>query len=196
MRFFCLICLSSFKNWTRYVLILDRAVASSIIGGGGGGWVHIHIFVFTDHKNNRFEKKLIVQNMNIWIWAPPPASSWRRPWFWLNIPKTNMARKSCKEIYIILKVFLSETTYLDFHFPVNDFVHWHCGRVSILFSRYRTPKSYCGQLLFRRYIHGNAPNMPFYVILAFQTEHRLSSKFGLVNCDQIRRLTVQSIDLL
>ncbi len=41
-----------------------RAVASSIIGGGGGG-AHIHIFVFTDHKNNRFQKKLIVQNMNI-----------------------------------------------------------------------------------------------------------------------------------
>jgi hypothetical protein len=46
------------------------AVASSIIGGGA----HIHIFVFTDHKNNRFQKKLIKQNTNIWIWAslPPP----------------------------------------------------------------------------------------------------------------------------
>ena len=42
--------------------------ASSIIGGGGAD---IHIFVFTHHKNNWFEKKLIVQNPNIWISAPP-----------------------------------------------------------------------------------------------------------------------------
>ena len=41
------------------------AVASSIIGGGGGGGADIHIFVFTDHKNNRFQKKLITQNTNI-----------------------------------------------------------------------------------------------------------------------------------
>ena len=38
------------------------AVASSIIGGGGA---IIHIFVFTDHKNNQFQKKLITQNTNI-----------------------------------------------------------------------------------------------------------------------------------
>ena len=31
----------------------------------GGGGAHIHIFVFTDHKNNRFENKLIMQNTNI-----------------------------------------------------------------------------------------------------------------------------------
>ena len=30
-----------------------------------GGGAHIHIFVFTDHKNNRFQKKLITQNTNI-----------------------------------------------------------------------------------------------------------------------------------
>ena len=35
-------------------------VANSINTGA-----HIHIFVFTYHKNNRFQKKLIVQNMNI-----------------------------------------------------------------------------------------------------------------------------------
>ena len=55
-------------------------------GGGGGGWIkncacvsllqwrsqldkwgggHIHIFVFTDRKNNQFQKKLIMQNTNI-----------------------------------------------------------------------------------------------------------------------------------
>ena len=35
-------------------------VASSIIEG-----VHIHIFVFTDRKNNTFQKRLITQNTNI-----------------------------------------------------------------------------------------------------------------------------------
>jgi hypothetical protein len=36
-------------------------------GGGGGGRTgdHIHIFVFTDLKNNRFQNKLIMQNTNI-----------------------------------------------------------------------------------------------------------------------------------
>ena len=42
-------------------MTLSRAVASSIIGGGAD----IHIYVFTHHKNNRFQKKLIVQNTNI-----------------------------------------------------------------------------------------------------------------------------------
>ena len=42
-------------------IMRNRPVASSIIGGGA----HIHIFVFADHKNNRFQKKLIVQNTNI-----------------------------------------------------------------------------------------------------------------------------------
>ena len=37
-----------------------RAVASSVIEGTG-----IHIYVFTHHKNNRFQEKLIVQNTNI-----------------------------------------------------------------------------------------------------------------------------------
>jgi hypothetical protein len=35
------------------------------------GGADIHIFVFTDCKNNRFQKKLIGQNTNIWISAPP-----------------------------------------------------------------------------------------------------------------------------
>ena len=39
-------CRSKFDNW-------------------GGGGAHSHIFVFTDHKNNRFQKKLITQNTNI-----------------------------------------------------------------------------------------------------------------------------------
>ena len=30
-----------------------------------------NIYVFTNHKNNRFQKKLIGQNTNIWISAPP-----------------------------------------------------------------------------------------------------------------------------
>ena len=49
-------------------VVKSRAVASSIIGGAD-----IHIFVFTNHKNNWFQKKLIVQNLNIWISAPPPS---------------------------------------------------------------------------------------------------------------------------
>ena len=36
-------------------------VANSVIGGGA----YIHIFMFTDHKNNRFQKKLVMQNTNI-----------------------------------------------------------------------------------------------------------------------------------
>ena len=39
----------------------DSAVASSKIWGGAD----IHIFLFTDHKNNRFQKKLITLNTNI-----------------------------------------------------------------------------------------------------------------------------------
>jgi hypothetical protein len=34
--------------------------ASAIIGGANS-----HIFVFTDHKNNGFQKKLIMQNTKI-----------------------------------------------------------------------------------------------------------------------------------
>ena len=31
----------------------------------GGGGAHIHIFVFTDCKNKRFQKKLMMHNTNI-----------------------------------------------------------------------------------------------------------------------------------
>ena len=31
---------------------------------------HIHIFGFTNRENNQFQKKLMRQNLNIWIWAP------------------------------------------------------------------------------------------------------------------------------
>ena len=34
-------------------IVHGRAVGRSIIGGGGGG-AYIHIFLFTDCKNNRF----------------------------------------------------------------------------------------------------------------------------------------------
>ena len=40
----------------------------TIIGGGGA---NIHISLLTDCKNNRFQKKLITQNTNILIFAPP-----------------------------------------------------------------------------------------------------------------------------
>ncbi len=38
---------------------------------GGGGGANIHISLLTDCKNNRFQKKLITQNTNILIFAPP-----------------------------------------------------------------------------------------------------------------------------
>ncbi len=37
----------------------------------GGGGANIHISLLTDCKNNRFQKKLITQNTNILIFAPP-----------------------------------------------------------------------------------------------------------------------------
>ena len=49
--------LLGFHPFTGVVL---SGVASSIIEG-----VHIHIFVFTDRKNNTFQKGLITQNTNI-----------------------------------------------------------------------------------------------------------------------------------
>jgi hypothetical protein len=52
-------------------VLLFSGVASSIIAEGGVGGVHIHISVFTDLKNNWFQKKLIMQITNIWIWTPP-----------------------------------------------------------------------------------------------------------------------------
>ena len=36
------------------------------------GRADTRIFVFTDCKNNRFQKKLMIQNTNIRISAPPP----------------------------------------------------------------------------------------------------------------------------
>ena len=46
--------------------LVNRGRRRSIIGGA-----HIHILVFTDCKNNRFQKKLMMHNMNICICAPP-----------------------------------------------------------------------------------------------------------------------------
>ncbi len=46
----------------RKTFVFCKGVKRSIIWGGGGD--HIHIFLFTDCKNNRFQKKLIVQNTN------------------------------------------------------------------------------------------------------------------------------------
>ena len=45
-----------------------RGAGRLIIGWGAD----IHLFVFTDCKNNQFQKKLVGQNVNIWIFAPPP----------------------------------------------------------------------------------------------------------------------------
>jgi hypothetical protein len=51
------------------VAIVSRGAGISIIAGAD-----IHIFVFTDCKNNRFQKKLIGQNTNI---CPPPPPNYR-----------------------------------------------------------------------------------------------------------------------
>ena len=53
---------------------MQQTLCRSKLDNWGGGGAHIHIFVFTDHKNNRFQKKLITQNTNIWIWAPQLSS--------------------------------------------------------------------------------------------------------------------------
>ena len=47
------------------ILILRTLCYYSGVANSINTGAHIHIFVFTYHKNNRFQKKLIVQNMNI-----------------------------------------------------------------------------------------------------------------------------------
>ena len=51
--------------FTHHVLQNSELQARSWLDNWGGA--HIHIFVFADHKNNPFQKKLIVQNI-----SPPP----------------------------------------------------------------------------------------------------------------------------
>ena len=58
---------------TRICVKLARSYKRLISGGGRSiiGGANIQIFVFTDLENNGILKKLITQNMNIWILAPP-----------------------------------------------------------------------------------------------------------------------------
>ena len=56
-------------TWREKIVIL----LSKLENWGGGA--DFHILVFIDHENNRFQKKFIVQNMNIWISALPQLSS-------------------------------------------------------------------------------------------------------------------------
>ena len=54
-----------FRGQNQYVTLpLPIVQGRSKLDNWGGG-THIHIYVFTHHKNNRFQKKLIVQNTNI-----------------------------------------------------------------------------------------------------------------------------------
>ena len=69
-----------------------RLVASSIIGGGG-------IFIYSCSqtiKTNRFQKKLITQNTNIWIWAaappPPPPPNYRACYGTVECPVSKPVR--------------------------------------------------------------------------------------------------------
>ena len=59
-------------NIVTYVNVSYRAVTIDAIIGVGG---HIHIFMYTYRKNNRFQKKSVRQNTNIWICPPPPQLS-------------------------------------------------------------------------------------------------------------------------
>ena len=50
---------------TEPIIVAEAKVKGSGVGRSIIGGANIHIFVFTDLKNNRFQKKLIMQNMNI-----------------------------------------------------------------------------------------------------------------------------------
>ena len=62
-------------------------VARGIIEGGGG---HIHIFVFTDYEDNRFQKKLILH-----CYATGPSQSHN---------------------YLLFGIHYKKTTYLNLYF--------------------------------------------------------------------------------
>ena len=73
-----------------------------------------HIFQFTDHESNRFKKKLILQNMNIWIWPPlPPVIEFSAPkdnaihWTANFSIVINMLKKlwNCKKLNLIFTNF-------------------------------------------------------------------------------------------
>ena len=57
----------------------DNTLTAEDIDNWGGGGAHINIFVFTDCKNNQFQKKLIVQNTNICEYSPSQLLIFRRP---------------------------------------------------------------------------------------------------------------------
>ena len=44
------------------ILLVVKSQGQQVHNWGGGG---IHLFMFTQSKNNRFQKKLIMQNTNI-----------------------------------------------------------------------------------------------------------------------------------
>ena len=67
------------------------------------GGANIHIFVFIDHKNNRFQKKLIMQNTTIWIFAPPiitlaaPLSVHRSQFIVSDLTRSGIKSRSLKQ---------------------------------------------------------------------------------------------------
>jgi hypothetical protein len=64
--FLAMLTSSSLSTKINYTI---RAVARHDNWGEG---VYIHIFMSTYRKNNRFQKKSVRQNTNIWIYPPPP----------------------------------------------------------------------------------------------------------------------------
>ena len=97
-------------------------VASLIIGRGA----NIHIFVFTDHKNNRFQKKFVMKNTNIWILPHPQIiSSLLRHRSTTN-NKGNHTNK--KKIYKTINIAVSNCCHLkmqrQFIYLIWNFDSW------------------------------------------------------------------------
>ena len=106
-------------------------------GGGGGGGANIHISLLTDCKNNRFQKKLITQNTNILIFAPPQLSICRR--------HCSNDYKSATNILADTLVLMREkecTWNLRWTVGVVNFAHW----VSLLNMNLRPPTQYSWQV--------------------------------------------------
>jgi hypothetical protein len=87
-------CTGPFLDWGEGVY---RAVPRF---GGGGRGVYIHIFMFTYRKNNRFQKKSVGQNTNIWIYTPPPPPPPPPPYYRSSYGPVWDRKDYCIEAYI------------------------------------------------------------------------------------------------
>ena len=96
---------------------------------------YVGIFVFKDCKNDRFQKKLMMHNTNIWICPLPKLSIFRSPdiiWLMWFIIATMKIRK-CLEFYVFC-IFIGSVRYankpknlLFFRSKINhfdDYILW------------------------------------------------------------------------